>query len=122
MTSDQNRIINIMEHPHDPASILSWALGIWESDPHASLLVITALGDGQNLDNRLRVKLSIVRNQLKNQHGQSSKRFSILSKVIPWATDTRGEQRCEALCLAYVVRGSHVARDAFDKIFTEKLG
>ncbi len=114
-------IIDITKHPYDPASILEWALDIWELHPTQALLIITQKGDGAALDNRLRVKLSLVRSRMRNQHGEGTRRFSIASEVIRWAKDARGEQACEALCLQYMIRSSHVASDALDALFSEKM-
>lgn len=114
-------IIDLTRHPHDPASILNWALDIWERYPDQGLVIITEEGDGQSLDNRLRVKLSNVRNQIKNQAGADSKRFSLLTQVMPWAHDPQGNQRCEALYMEYRQRPSHIVQDAFDKIFATRL-
>lgn len=108
-------ILDITKHPFDPASILEWMLENWSESPNNDLLVITHQGDAAALDNRLRVKLSTIRRELKNRDAKF-KQFGFESDIILWTTTESPPRMLEAVCLHYRVHMRHNIIDLFDEI------
>jgi len=111
-------ILDITRHPYDSASILDWAIGIWDRFPQCNLLIITNRGDGAALDNRLRVKLSGMRKQLKHQKAIGVKQFGIHTTFIKW--DVGDGTRRDGVCLRRMIEGRHIVTEAFDSVLTQE--
>lgn len=72
-------------------------------------MLITGKGDGEALNNRLRVKLSTARRSLKDQGILSYQHFGMESTVIPWTLEDGTER--DALHLVKVTHHRHVFAD-----------
>ena len=97
--------IDIRRHPLDASSLVTWMLAAWAIEPDQTLLILTADGDGEALDNRIRVRLTKARKSVERQ-GAKSNRFGFHSTCIKW-TELTGDT-CEALFLHRVVTRKHL--------------
>lgn len=120
MTIEMKTILDITKHSYDPASILDWMLEVWETEPGVDLMLITAQGDGAALDNRIRVKLSQVRRELKYAKVAGVQQFGLETSIIGW-THLDGTER-EALTVHRKKTIRHTAMEAFDQIMGENHG
>lgn len=100
-----NNILDIVRHPCDSTSILNWMLWRWEEDERAPLMVLTGKGDGKDLNNRIRVKLSTIRTAFRRANDHNYKQFGIHSTLIKW--ETLDGFQYEALCLERVLEARH---------------
>lgn len=98
------RKLDIARHPHDSMSILNWMLAEWSDSPREVLIVITTVDDVENLDNRIRVRLSEARKMLKSAK-RPFKKFGFESESIPW-TDDSG-RKFGALILRRIIHVRH---------------
>jgi len=114
MAKPHQTIVDLNRHPWDTASILDWMLSVWDDEPQWHLLVITSKGDGAALDNRLRVKLSHVRRELKHRKISGIKQFGFESNVIAWTTLDGIE--LEALCLRRTFQIRHAMGEAIEDL------
>ena len=80
------RILNITTHPCNAASVLGWMLYKWELNPNEPLLIVTMAGDGKDLVNRVRVRLSNARKTLKKSNVPATE-FTIRAAVNRWGQD-----------------------------------
>lgn len=108
-------VLDTTKHPFDPASILDWALTQWDEDGRAGLVIITSKGDGDAMDGRIRVKLSLARKKLRDAKATGMKEFGIESQIIPWTLADGTE--LEALCITRKLHARHTMMEAFDSIF-----
>ena len=95
-------VLNTVLHPHDSTSVLNWMLAEWIEDPQQHLLLIVAKGDAESWDNRVRVRLSQIRSQLKKDK-VPFKKFGFESFEFDW-TEENGREY-SALT---IVRMTHV--------------
>lgn len=102
------RTLNIAKHPHDALSILNWMLAEWTQSPQEVLIVITDLDDVENLDNRIRVRLSGARRMLKDAK-RPFKQFGFESHPLPWTDDD--QRTYGALILRRIVHVRHNIAD-----------
>lgn len=98
------KTLDIARHAHDSMSILNWMLAEWTESPKEVLIIITTLDDVENLDNRIRVRLSEARKMLKNSK-RPFKKFGFESEKMPW-TDDNGK-KFGALILRRIVHVRH---------------
>lgn len=98
-------ILNTVSHPMDSPSVLNWIVWRW-SDSSAPIIILTQDGEGEAMDNRLRVRLSNVRRGFKDSGIRNYRRFGISSRVIPW-TDAKGVTY-DALCMNQTIMPRHI--------------
>jgi hypothetical protein len=112
---EPSTILDTTRHSYDMAAILTWMLEIWDVTPSWDLLILTHKGDGSALDNRLRVKLSTIRKELKQKETRGMKQFGFESRVIGWTLEDGTER--EALVVQYRKTMRHSMRESFDEVF-----
>jgi hypothetical protein len=117
LTDLNPHIRNIVRHPIDPAALVEWMLACWQEYPRPPLLILTHKGDGEALDNRIRVKLSKSRAILRRAHKYANlKEFGFRTTIITW-TDPELGLDYDALCIEYFVSRRHSVAQSFNKFF-----
>lgn len=76
-------VMNLTRHPIDALSLLNMMLERWEHDQSETIVLLTEIGDGAALVNRLRVRMSIVRKSIK-EDGERLHIFRLNTHVLPW--------------------------------------
>lgn len=115
MAREPSTILDTTRHSYDMAAILTWMLEIWDVHPNWDLLILTHKQDGSALDNRLRVKLSTIRKELKQKKVSGMKQFGFDSQVMAWTLEDGTER--EALVVQYKKTKRHSMRESFAEVF-----
>ena len=106
-------ILNTVEHPFSTASILNWMLEQWSIQPSRPLVLILPPGEGEKVDNRIRVKVAKIRKSLLSSGQDDFIQFGFHSMVIPW-TEATGTN-LDALCINRVKTGRHKALEVLSR-------
>lgn len=114
-----NTIRNLLEHPMDATSLLMWILDEWDRDPRASLVIVCRGGQGKDVLNRVRVRLSKIRKSLKDREIRDVKQFGIDASIIPWSLEDGYE--CDAVTLERTVEQRHRYHEIAIKVFSGKV-
>lgn len=80
-------IKNLRQHPIDSTSLVLWMLTVWDADENASLILVCRLGKGADLVNRIRVRFSKIRRQLRMSGETNVKQFGLATSIIHWTLE-----------------------------------